>query len=214
MITVREDPLPPAQPVQRRSQQRYRLLAATASRHIIERGFEGFSVNTLAEAAGMSVGGMYRYIKTKSDLLVMACEDIYGGLREQLAEVTTGEGPLPVKLRTAIELYLRNCLDNSDQILLMYREYRHLPREARSRYMWREKNVAGVFADAIAAGVRRGVFAAGVSPAVLAEDIILLGHLPALKAWALRGEVAVDDLVREHTELIMTRLTPTSEQTR
>lgn len=190
-----------------RTGQRRQRLAATASRQIIERGFEGISVNALAEDAGMSVGGMYRYINTKSDLLVMACEDIYGGLREQLAEVTTREGPLPDKLRAAIDLYLHSCLGNSDQILLMYREYRHLPSEAQSRYMRREKGVADVFANAIAAGVRRGIFATGVSPAVLAEDIILLGHLPALKSWALRGEVTEDDLVREHTELIMTRLT-------
>lgn len=210
-MTGMQQDVPPAEPARRSSRQRRRRLAAAASRHIIERGFEGFSVNTLAEDAGMSVGGMYRYIKTKSDLLVMACEDIYGGLREQLAEVTTGEQPLPAKLRAAIELYLRNCLDNRDQILLMYREYRHLPREAQLRYMRREKGVAGVFADAIAAGVRRGVFAAGLSPAVLAEDIILLGHLPALKDWALRDEVTADELVHEQTELIMTRLVPSTQ---
>ena len=113
-----------ARPAQLRSAQRRELLVTTASRHMIERGFEGFSVNTLAEDVGMSVGGMYRYIKTKSDLLVMACEDIYGGLREQLAEVTTGENPLPDRLRAAIELYLRSCLTHQDQILLTYREYR------------------------------------------------------------------------------------------
>lgn len=210
MMTRHEEPprQAAASPAGRRSHQRRRMLAAVASRHIIEHGFEKVSVSTLAEDAGMSVGGMYRYISTKSDLLVMACEDIYGGLREQLAEVTTGEGPLPAKLRAAIELYLRSCLDSRDQILLMYREYRNLPREAQLRYMRREKGVAGVFADAIAAGVRRGVFAAGASPPVLAEDIILLGHLPALKAWALRGEAADSDLVREHAELIMTRLMP------
>lgn len=206
-----EQPLPESRPGRRRSAQRRQLLAATASRHIIERGFEGFSVNTLAEDAGMSVGGMYRYIRTKSDLLVMACEDIYGDLREQLAELTTSEQPLPDKLRAAIELYLRSCLNHQDQILLMYREYRHLPRDAQHRYMDREKAVAGVFADIISAGIRRGIFGHGVSPALLAEDVIFLGHLPALKAWALRDDITSEDLIRQHTELIMTRLTPPPE---
>lgn len=191
--------------------QRRRLLAATASRHIIERGFEGFSVNSLAEDVGMSVGGMYRYIKTKSDLLVMACEDIYGGLREQLAEVTTDDRPSPAKLRSALELYLRNCLGNQDQILLMYREYRHLPHAVQRRYMEREKGVAGVFVDIISGGVRRGDFDRGVSPLLLAEDIILLGHLPALKAWALRDEVTDEQLVHQHVQLIMSRLHPAAD---
>lgn len=199
-----------ARPAQLRSAQRRELLVTTASRHMIERGFEGFSVNTLAEDVGMSVGGMYRYIKTKSDLLVMACEDIYGGLREQLAEVTTGENPLPDRLRAAIELYLRSCLTHQDQILLTYREYRNLPRDAQRRYMDREKGIAGVFTDIITAGIRRGIFSSGASPALLAEDIIVLGHLPALKAWALRNEVTAVDLIRQHTELIMSRLMPAS----
>ncbi len=195
---------------QLRPAQRRELLVTTASRHMIERGFEGFSVNTLAEDVGMSVGGMYRYIKTKSDLLVMACEDIYGGLREQLAEVTTGENPLPDRLRAAIGLYLRSCLTHQDQILLTYREYRNLPRDAQRRYMDREKGIAGVFTDIITAGIRRGIFSPGASPALLAEDIIVLGHLPALKAWALRNEVTAVDLIRQHTELIMSRLMPAS----
>ena len=210
MTTARPERLRPAQA---RSAQRRELLVSTASRHIIERGFEGFSVSTLAEDVGMSVGGMYRYIKTKSDLLVMACEDIYGGaLREQLAEVTTGELPLPDKLRAAIGLYLRSCLTHQDLILLTYREYRHLPRDAQLRYMDREKGIAGVFTDIIAAGIRRGIFRSGIAAALLAEDIIVLGHLPALKAWALRDEVTAQDLVHQHTELIMTRLTPAPAQ--
>lgn len=191
--------------------QRRQLLAATASRHLIERGFEGLSVNSLAEDVGMSVGGMYRYIKTKSDLLVMACEDIYGGLREQLAEVTTGERPVSDKLRRALELYLRSCLDNQDQILLMYREYRRLPLDAQHRYMEREKGVAGVFVDVISGGIRRGVFDSDVTPLLLAEDIILLGHLPALKAWALRDEATEEQLVQQHVQLIMSRLRPAPE---
>jgi TetR/AcrR family transcriptional regulator, cholesterol catabolism regulator len=209
---VQPSPVPPS-PVQPRSAQRRELLVTTAIRHMLEHGFEGFSVNTLAEDVGMSVGGMYRYIRTKSDLLVMACEDIYGGaLREQLAEVTTGENPLPGKLHAAIELYLRSCLALQDQILLTYREYRNLPRDAQRRYMDREKGIAGVFMDIIAAGVRRGIFRPGISPALLAEDIIVLGHLPALKAWALRNEVTAEDLVRQHCELIMSRLLPAPVQ--
>lgn len=132
-------------PSRRRSGQRRRLLAATASRHIIERGFEEFSVNTLAEDVGM----------------VMAREDIYGSLRGQLAEITIGERPLPSKLAAAIRLYMRTCLNHQDQILLMYREYRDLPGDAQHRYMDREKAIAGVFTDVISASVRRGIFNPG-----------------------------------------------------
>lgn len=188
--------------------ERRALLEELATRNIIERGFEGVSVNDLAEELGMSVGGLYRYIKTKSDLLVMACETIYGGLRESLAEIaTSSDRELPEKLRLAIEAYLRECLRNRDQILLMYREYRHLPREAHQRYKDRELGIVGVFADLISSGTRRGVFRQA-DPRVLAQDIVFLGHLPALKGWALRAGAEPADLTGEQVELVMSRLRP------
>ncbi|WFR71063.1 TetR family transcriptional regulator [Prescottella defluvii] len=177
-----------------------------ATRHIIERGFDSVSVNDLAEDLGMSVGGLYRYIQTKSDLLVMACETIYGGLRERLAEIATGSGQdLPEKLRLMIEAYISECVRNREQILLMYREYRHLPQEAHRRYKERELGIAGLFADVIGAGIRQGVFGQ-VHVQVVAQDIVLMGHLPALKGWALRG-VESDVVVAEQVELVMARLT-------
>ena len=185
---------------ERRSQ-----LQAVATRHIIERGFDSVSVNELAEDLGLSVGGLYRYIQTKSDLLVMACETIYGGLRETLAEIaTSSEHDLPEKLRLMIEVYFRECVRNREQILLMYREYRHLPEDAHRRYKDRELGITGLFADLIGAGVRRGLFV-DVHVQLLAQDVVLLGHLPALKGWAVRG-VEPDVLVSEHVELIMARL--------
>jgi hypothetical protein len=65
--------------------------------------------------------------------------------------------------------------------------------------------VVGVFADLIGSGVRRGIFAE-VDPLVLAEDIVLLGHLPALKGWALRGEVDPEVLRDEQVKLILARV--------
>lgn len=164
------------------------------------------SVNELASELGMSVGGLYRYIQTKSDLLVMACETIYGGLRESLSEIATASGPeLPQKLARTVGLYFEECERNREQILLMYREYRHLPQEAHERYKQRELDIVGVLADLITHGVRQGVFRE-VNPRVLAQDIVFMGHLPALKGWALTGIVGPNDLVSEQVELVLSRL--------
>lgn len=170
------------------------------------RGFDRVSVNDLAEDLDMSVGGLYRYIHTKSDLLVMACETIYGGLREALTEVATGtEHELPEKLRQMIRLYLRECVRHRKQILLMYREYRHLPEEAHRQFQERELGIVDVFADLITVGVRRGDFA-DVDVPVLARDIVFLGHLPALKGWSVR-DTDPGRLADEQVALVMQRLT-------
>lgn len=191
----------------RGSEMRRRELAAMASRLIFERGFDNLSVNDLAEGIGMSVGGMYRYIKTKADLLVMACEGIYGDLRHRVVEVATGPQNTAEKLRDAMKVYFDACVENRDLILLTYREYQHLPPDAQRRYQDREEAIAGVFADLIRSGIRRGVFK-NVNAEIVARDIIMLGHMPALKGWSLRGHADHGAVMAEHVALILGRLAP------
>lgn len=203
--------LPETAPVGGRTRDRRRQLVALSSRGIFERGYEKFSVNHLAVEAGLSVGGIYRYISTKSDLLVMACEDIYGGLREALEQAvltTTGAEP---QLRSAFALYLSACEAAKDQVILLYREYRHLPVEAQQRYKDREARIADLFAGVIADGQRAGEFRTGTDAMTVAQDMVLLGHLPALKGWALRGR-ASDDLAGQQIDLVIAALTSPRRQ--
>lgn len=194
-----------------RSAERRGRIAMVATQQIMERGFENISVNDLAAAVGISVGGMYRYINTKTDLLVMVCQDIYGGLRDELGDLAAGPEPIEEKLARVIEIYLRSCQDKREQIAMMYREYRSLPRDARQEYKQRELAIANIFSDLIRSGIRRGTFHP-VDAAVLAIDIIFLGHMPALKSWALHETVVSDGLRREQIALVMSRLMPAAAE--
>ena len=190
-----------------RSAKRRGRIAAVATQQIIERGFENLSVNDLAAAVGISVGGMYRYISTKTDLLVMVCQDIYGGLRDELGDLAAGPEPVEEKLARSIEVYLKSCQEKREEIAMMYREYRSLPRAAQQEYKQQELAIANVFTDLIRSGVRRRAFRP-VDASILAMDIIFLGHLPALKSWALHDTIAPEALRREQAALVMSRLTP------
>lgn len=178
-----------------------------ATQLIKERGYDAFSVNELAERAGISVGGLYRYITTKSDVLVMVCEGIYGSLRSQLVEVAAAHEEPVDKLAAVTETYLHACEANREHILLMYREYRHLPPDAQQRYMAREQAIADVFADVILAGVRRGAFRQ-VDPSAVSHAILLLGHLPALKGWLVGQRGDATDYRRQQADLVMNSLRP------
>jgi AcrR family transcriptional regulator len=192
------------QPQQRRSQERRRQLAKVALRLIEERGFEALSVNEIAEEAGISIGGMYRYIRTKTDLLVMACDDIFGGLREQMLEAVSAEQGLENKLSAAMRVYWLACHDRQDLLRLTYREYRSLPPEAKKLYKRQELEIADVFRDLIRAGIIIDEFRAA-DDGVVAHEIIFLSHMNAFKNWALHG-VDLDRLLTEHVELFVSRL--------
>ena len=185
--------------------ERRRQLVALSSRGIFEQGYDQFSVNDLAAEAGLSIGGIYRYISTKSDLLVMACEDIYGGLYEALEQAVQTATGSQEQLRSAFALYLASCEAAKDQVILLYREYRHLPREDQRRYKDRESRIADLFAQIIVTGQDAGEFGEADATTV-AQDMVLLGHLPALKSWTL-GERVGQRLVREQVDFVLAGLT-------
>lgn len=191
----------------RKSVERLDKITQAATQEIIEHGYDNLSVSTIASAAGLSVGGIYRYITTKNDLLVMVCKNIYDGVREQLGEIVAGEPPFDQRLTLAIDFYLRECESKRSQVAMVYREYRRLPTDAQRFFMQREKAIADVFADLIRAGAKAGAFRP-VDATVLSFDIVLLGHLPAFKSWALGGVVTSDELRREQIALVLSRVLP------
>lgn len=190
-----------------RGETRREQLAAAATALIGERGYERVSVSELARAADLSVGGLYRHINGKSDLLVMACEDLYGQLRERVVDAAAQEEAHIDKLRAAMRVYLDAAQEHRARILMLYREYRSLPPDARQRYIDREQAITDAFGDIVRAGVRAGAFRE-CEPLVVAHDIVLLGHLPALKGWALRDRLPGADLTRHQVTLLLHALVP------
>jgi AcrR family transcriptional regulator len=209
MIRKYEEPMSEhsVQPTTRaaRSAARRLRITAVASQQITEHGFENLSVNDLAAAVGLSVGGIYRYITTKTDLLVMACDDIYEGVRDELGGIAAGPETVAEKLARAIDAYLRTCLARRAQIGMVYREYRRLPEPMQQTYKERERAIANIFVDLVRAGVRSGEFRPADAQLV-AIDIVFLGHMPSFKWWALCDSFSTDDLCREQVDLILGRL--------
>lgn len=145
---------------------------------------------------------MYRYISSKTDLLVMACEDIYRGVRDQLGGIAAGPGSVTEKLRTAFDAYMRSCWTKRPQIAMMYREYRRLPESAQQLYKEREAAIVSIFADLVRAGIHSGELRE-VDPTTVAVDLVYLGHMPAFKWWALRDSTSADDLHSEQADLML-----------
>lgn len=69
-----------------------RVLAAAAD-VLAERGYAGMSTNRVAEAAGVSVGSLYRYFRDKDDLVeqlrARSAEDVMADLSQGMADAVT-----------------------------------------------------------------------------------------------------------------------------
>jgi TetR/AcrR family transcriptional regulator, cholesterol catabolism regulator len=189
-----------------RAQQRRHHLSQVVMQLIKERGFDAVSVNEVAQQAAMSIGGLYRHIDTKSDLLEMVCDEINDNLIEHMIAATDTARGVEDKLKAAICTYWKRHWDAAASILVAYREYQSLGEEAKQRYTAEERKIAELFGDLIRAGVAIDVFRK-VDDRLLAHEIIMLAHMRALKGWVFEGRRR-EEVLTEHLDLIFSRLRP------
>lgn len=195
---------------QERARQRRRHLSEVVMQLIQERGFDAVSVNEVAERASMSIGGLYRHIDTKSDLLEMVCDEINLDLLEEMKAAASKAHGVTAKLDAAIRIYWLRHWDSSASILVAYREYQSFNEVAKKRYRDEERQLAEYFSDLIRAGVAVDEFRA-VDDRLLAHEIILLSHMRALKGWAFKDR-SREVILNEQLDLIFSRLRPLPTQ--
>ena len=87
---------------------RARILDA-AKRAFASSGFTGANINTIAEEAGISVGSMYKYFRTKEDLFLSLIEEFHTVIATSIDAVLARETSFAAR----VEALLRACVDTS-----------------------------------------------------------------------------------------------------
>lgn len=191
---------------QERSRKRRQHLTEVVMQLVKERGFAAISVNEVAERAKISVGGLYRHIDTKSDLLEMICAEINLDLLADMKKAASKAQGATGKLDAAIRTYWYRHWDSSAAILITYREYPSFSDAAKQKYRDEERQIVEFLSDLIRAGMIMEEFAE-VDDRLLANEVILLSHMRALKGYTLKGRVR-EDVLSEMRALVFARLAP------
>jgi AcrR family transcriptional regulator len=181
--------------------ERRSLVVEKATELFIARGFAEVSVNEIADFAGISVGSLYRYIRAKEDLLWLVMQSIYGTLEDSL-EAERKEAPSPPQALDQTVRRLFGAVDAvSRGILLMYREYRHLPIAGQQEFMRREQRILDIFRTIIEDGNASGAFhCPHAAPAAL--NILMAAHAWSLKRWVVPTGMGRSLYVDAQLELI------------
>src|SRR5262249_27967130 len=97
---------PRKQPRQDRSRDTVETILNATARILSKRGFDGFTTNAVARAAGVSIGSLYQYFPNKEALVAALIdrhiEDMNRGIHAELARV--GALPVAEAARAVIEL--------------------------------------------------------------------------------------------------------------
>ena len=169
------------------------------------KGFHATSLRDLAEAAGLSMGGMYAYIGSKDALLVMILEEVETAATELLSLAPEHVRADPrLHLRWIIEGHIRLTEVMQPWFAFVYMEAKAFPQKARHAAMASELRTESEIAAVLEAGKAEGLFRI--------EDVRLTAALikPLLQDWYVkrakyrRGGVSVEAYVAQ-LDLFLTR---------
>ncbi len=196
---------PPAQVKNRKLLKERRLAVIEAAVELFTaHGFHKTTTRRIAQKAGMGVGSLYDYVRSKEDILFLVTEHIHGQVEERLKATLDREADPQSALAGAVGAYIRVCDDLSDDILLIYQESKSLPPRSRRSMLEREVRISGIFEEIIRRGVKEGVFRAGEERAALvAEDIVVLGHMWTFRRWRMAGKYDLEEYIRLQTGLVL-----------
>jgi TetR/AcrR family transcriptional regulator, cholesterol catabolism regulator len=170
------------------------LIAKKAAKLFIKKGYQQTTMREISRATGMATGNLYDYISKKEDILCLVFEVYYRHVQESVdaQEAMTGEDPRD-QLRSFIHNSLKNAEEFRDEIVLMYRESRLLPKENLKWAMQMELNRIKGLEKIILRGVDRGLLYAQ-DPFFAASMIFFQLIIPAMRGWTVRGKYSDKEL--------------------
>src|SRR5262245_25904957 len=179
---------------------RRRAILETAARVICERGYEGASIQDIADACSLTKAGLYHHIRSKEHLLLEIMNYGMDVFEEQVLHQVLGIADPLERLQTCmaknILLVTRGW---SKEITIILHEHATLTGEARAQINARKKRyvmfLEGSFAEAVRAGQLRPLH-----PKVAA--FAFLGMVLWIYKWFKPdGAIKEDELVREMQQL-------------
>lgn len=173
-----------------------------------EKGYHATTTKEIAEAAGMNVGTMFQYVKTKQDILYLVCCHIHS-LIEKALYAATSENSTPLEAIKKDMTALFEIVDQvSDYVVLMYQETASLDKEARRSFLQREQRLRNHLEKQIQRGIDSGVFKISQeSVFLIADDILVQSQMWAFRRWSLTNKFTIEKYIATRSELLETLLT-------
>jgi AcrR family transcriptional regulator len=145
------------------------------------KGYGGTSVQDIANAAGISVGSLYKYVRAKEDLLFLMAEASHSRLNDVVTSAFTSSDDPREALCVTVDALIRNADEDRDLMNLLYAEFKYMPPDSKRLIREQEKTIVKRLVALIESGNARGVFTCA-QPQLAAIDIEMFGSTWVLKS--------------------------------
>lgn len=167
-------------------QKRQMQIINKATKLFMKKGYAQTSMREISKATGIDIRNLYYFIKSKEEILFLVIDMIH---RPEL-ELFEKQGIMNIddpieQLRTAIHGLIDNGYDYGDEILLLYRESKSLPKRLLKVILARESQVIARIEEILKKGMERRVFHCK-DASFTANLIVLELSLNALRNWNMK----------------------------
>jgi len=160
-------------------------IAEAAARVFREKGFHTATIRDVAEAAGLTQGTLYNYIRSKDDILYLVHQDLTARYTADVERAIEGLTDPRARLGAAIRAFVRAMRERHADIRLIYQETHALGRDSLRAVLAQTDAFIRLFAELIEAARRDGMALDG-APRLAADIVTFLPVMLALRRWRLR----------------------------
>src|SRR3954451_1636019 len=115
--------MPPTSPALREKyDRRQQEVVTTAAALFARRGFQATSMDELSEATGLRSGGLYHYIGSKQNLLLLIFEALMDPLLERAAQIEASDADAATQLRELVRAWLAHIETHLDHMAVFAQE--------------------------------------------------------------------------------------------
>jgi len=175
-----------------------------AAELIVKKGYNNISTRELAGALGMSTGGLYHYIGSKSDILYLIINftaELTGQTLDRLADKMKDAPPVD-QLKESIKVYFETVDYYRDFHNFVNHIMLSLPLRDRRIVYQAESRIVQSFENTLNSGIEKGDFRA-VDAKILAHNIVAAANAWANRGWYLKKYYTLDKYTDEQVRLIL-----------
>jgi AcrR family transcriptional regulator len=185
----------------RENQRRREELIGIACGIFAERGFDGATLQDIADQFGVLKGSLFHYINSKDDLLFEIIEGVYLGAEEKIWSIAREEGSAVGRLRRLVVAYVLYITEHQPAVTVWLHDANALD-PARQR-MIREYEDRGRrrLIDLIAEAQQEGGIRADADPPIVA--LALLGAMNWVHRWFRPGGLSAQEIGEEFSRLFL-----------
>jgi TetR/AcrR family transcriptional regulator, cholesterol catabolism regulator len=179
-----------------------------ATRVFVKKGYHETNMRELAHEIGKSVGCIYHYVGSKQDILYLIIDKTNNRGEHWIEGIESSLKTMSAK--KVLELFIREYYTytgiKQDATAFAYQEVPSLERKWQKEITDAAKQDIEACSIILRKGVRTGEFKIE-NITLMAHNIIVLGHMWAVRNWYLKKICSLDEYINQQTTIILRSIT-------